>query len=76
MRLYTIYDKVAQESGPLFEAKNDTVAIRMYNGVNFPGNREDYQLYYLGDYSHDPMNVMCKAHPVEVNGVKGGVEDE
>ena len=26
--LYTIYDKVAQETGPLFEAKSDAVASR------------------------------------------------
>ena len=28
MYLYTLYDKVAEEAGPLFQAKNDQVAAR------------------------------------------------
>lgn len=76
MRLYTCYDKLAQESGPLFEAKNDTVAVRMFNGINFPGNRDDYQLLFLGVYSHDPVNILPNSQPVEVISGTGAVEDE
>ena len=30
VNLYLVYDKVAKEHGPLFEAKNDAIAKRMY----------------------------------------------
>lgn len=33
MRLYVIYDKIAEESGPVFQAPNDGVAKRNYRGL-------------------------------------------
>lgn len=76
MRLYCVYDKLAEESGPIFEAKNDTVAIRMYNGINFPGERDHYKLLFIGDYSHDPVRITAFSEPVEVVDVSRSVEDE
>lgn len=47
--LYVIYDKLAEKSGPVFEAVNDAVAARaarqmLHNVVD----SEDYELMYIG----------------------------
>ena len=48
--LFTIYDKVAQEAGPIFQAKNLYVAMRYVkdmikdNNINIP-NDIDYLKY-------------------------------
>lgn len=61
MRLYAIYDRAAEESGPLFEAKNDSVAIRSYNQLLdrvVPHDRDAYKLYCVGTYDRDTMLVV------------------
>lgn len=76
MRLYCIYDKVAMESGPLFEAKNDLVALRMYNGVNLPGQPEDFCLYCIGEYYHSPVKIKPFNSILEVVSGNKKVEDD
>jgi hypothetical protein len=51
-RLYTVFDKVAEEAGPIFQAKNDGVALRNFGSIlQSQGlNPEDYKLLYLADY--------------------------
>jgi len=49
MILYSIYDKVADEYGPIFEAKNDMVASRGYAGLVKPDMVHDYELYAVGE---------------------------
>lgn len=75
MKIYCIYDKLAQEGGPLFEAKNDGIALRMYQGIQLPGNPEDFKILWVGDYSHDPVKITAITPPVEVN-MMTKVEDE
>lgn len=54
MRLYTIYDNVALEAGPLFPAKNDGVAWRQFQQLLAETyNKEDYSLLYCGDFDTD-----------------------
>lgn len=51
MNIYSIYDKVAGECGPLFEASNDGVAIRKFRQVMESASIEeknDYQLLMVG----------------------------
>lgn len=48
MILYSIYDKVADEFGPIYEAKNDMVASRAYASLVKPGIEFDYELYAVG----------------------------
>lgn len=68
MRVYVIYDKVAEEGGPLFLAKNDGVAMRQYmnliKDVKQPG---DFQLYVLGEYDPSKINVVVYEDAREVN---------
>lgn len=49
MILYSIYDKVADEFGPIFEAKNDMVASRAYVGIVKPEMAHDFELYAVGE---------------------------
>lgn len=51
MNIYSIYDKIAGECGPLFEAANDGVAIRKFRQVMDSASIEeknDYQLLLVG----------------------------
>ena len=59
MRIYVIYDVVAQQGSNLFEAKNDAVALRQFNRlVKDSDFAQEFQLWYLGDYDAncDPSN--------------------
>lgn len=49
MILYSIYDKVAEEFGPIYEAKNDMVASRAYASLVKPEMAHDYELYAVGE---------------------------
>lgn len=49
--LYVIYDVLAEECGPVFQAVNDKVAARAYYGLVGPlsiAARKDYQLWLVG----------------------------
>ena len=53
VNIYTIYDKVACESGPIFQAKNDGVALRCFMSLmkDTPSvNPTDYDVYCLGEF--------------------------
>ena len=50
-KLYSIYDKDAQEYGPLFNAKNDIVASRYVEEMIKDVNHVDsYALYCMGEF--------------------------
>lgn len=76
MNLYCIYDKLACESGPLFEAKNDSVAFRMIKNHIEAYNPEEYKLICLGFYEHDPPGLFPANPYREVLGKLEFVEDE
>lgn len=68
-RLYAIYDKLAEEFGPINLAPTDAVAIRMFkNGIpeEAKTNMEDYCLFYVGDYDTRTGVITTKSVPVEV----------
>ena len=53
VNIYTIYDNVAEECGPIFQAKNDKVACRACDSMisEACGNSvSDYQLWCLGSF--------------------------
>ena len=52
--LYVIKDQVLEQSGPIYEAKNDGIALR--NFLNVMKQNEfatDFELYCVGWYDHD-----------------------
>lgn len=69
MELYTIRDRVAEESGPLFEAKNKGIAIRqitkMLEGVP-KASLGDYKLLYMGTYNSSAMRIEVEKQPKEI----------
>ncbi len=51
VNIYTIYDKVSEECGPVFQSKNDVVAYRAFKHLiseESSVNPNDYDLYCLG----------------------------
>ena len=77
--LFTIYDKVAQEAGPIFQAKNLYVAMRyvkeMIKDNNI--NLTEYDLVRLGSFDSESMSisVFSKADAVELSNVPTFVDD-
>ena len=59
MTLYTIFDKLAKESGPLFEAVNGDVARRNFMNLIKENrlNPTEWSLYEIGKFEHDTMGV-------------------
>lgn len=63
MGLYTIYDRVAEQCGPVFQAVNDGIASRNFcqlidEKASYP---EDYDLIYLG--SIDLKTMLIQSGP-------------
>lgn len=77
MQLYTIFDLVAEESGPIFEAKNDAVSLRKYNlNIQKDGiNTAEFKLYRVGEIDHD-TNEIIPSPPEEVSPKLSLVEIE
>lgn len=78
MQVYTIYDKVARESGPLFTAKNDSVAWRQFHNAitgKVEVDEHEYQLLKLGTYTTDPVSLLCGDGPIEVFPTAEGLKD-
>ncbi|MDR0403910.1 MAG: hypothetical protein LBH35_10015 [Treponema sp.] len=49
-RVYSIHDKLAEEYGPLFQAKNDEVALRNFQKLVVSQKLEEseFSLYFVG----------------------------
>lgn len=70
MKVYCIYDRVAQEGGPLFCAKNEAVAVRNYNNLLSSSNVDnvsDYSLYCLGEYDSEQPSLFGDKVPTLMN---------
>lgn len=68
MKLYTIYDKVAEEAGPIVTAKNDGIASRLFvHLVQKEGlNPVDYTLLFVADFDTTVSKVVGLEVPLEV----------
>jgi len=56
-KIYCLFDVVAEESGPVFECRNDAMARRLFDTMkdeNFPpgSSRVDFKLMKLGSFFH------------------------
>ena len=67
--IYTIRDKVAEEVGPLFQAKNDAVAIRQFKQlIKDSENPEEYELLCLGDFNDQTIELeTSKVKVININ---------
>lgn len=69
-RIYTIFDQVAQQSGPVFQAVNDGVAQRQFKRVlDQPGIvADDFQLWCIGEYDDAPNDgEVCRFEPYKTS---------
>ncbi len=61
VNIYTIYDKVACEAGPIFQAKNDGVALRCFMSLMKDTPNvvpSDYDVYCLGKFDTDSRSFV------------------
>ena len=66
--IYTIYDKVAEECGPLFQAKSDAVACRACrNSLSNVHDVDDYKLLRVGYVDNSTGKITVEVSPVEVD---------
>jgi len=65
--VYTIRDKLAEESGPIFTAKSDAVAIRSaLNSISeFPLG--DFELLQLGTFNTETSELIANPGVREIN---------
>lgn len=73
MRLYVIRDIIAEESGPVFEAKNDAVARRNYGNFlqKVKAGGTEFKLMAIGEYDHDKDLLQAFPFPQEVYANQG-----
>lgn len=83
--LYVVYDRLAEQSGPLFEAPNDAVAVRMMQNMMRPKSGleiRDFELWCVGargaeglvsGRSKDEVTVLEWVEPLVVSEGAGQV---
>jgi len=67
--LYAIRDRAAEETGPLFHAKNDAVAVRQFQQLTKDSPYvADMKLLFFGTFNHDTsdLDVLTQPYVVEV----------
>lgn len=81
-RLYVIYDTIAEDSGPVFEAVNDGVARRYYDKLCAENMQDpvfkanDYQLICVGIIDKTTFLIDTTNMPVPVEWTMSLVEEE
>lgn len=67
MQIYTVFDRVLEESGPVFEAKNHGVAARKFQNIlqntEYPN---DFRMLHLGSIDHQTSVIMPLSSPDDV----------
>jgi len=65
--LYAIFDRVAEECGPVFSTKNDGVAMRAFRELlQQTADKQDYTLVRLGRVDMHTMKLTVEVMPVEI----------
>lgn len=64
MKLYSVKDIVADEFGPVFEAKNHAVANRAYRRLLLDNvaNASDYELHCIADFDSEKGVIIVNDH--------------
>jgi len=55
-KLYTLYDNVAEQFGPIFQAANNAVAMRSVQNMKIK-TFDDFQLYLVGEWDMESGNI-------------------
>lgn len=81
VRLYSVYDSVAGEYGPLFQAKNDDVALRnviqMFTDMHVTvASLDCFHLYHVGDFDTELGTFVERSvNPIEEIAIDYAVLD-
>jgi hypothetical protein len=73
MKLYSIYDKVANEYAQPFMVKNDAVATRVFAQAmsqGTPKNPNEYQLYRIANFDIESGNISSDLLLVSLTNVE------
>lgn len=66
--LFTIWDKVAEEAGPIFQAKNEAVAQRQFRFAIREARPDEYRLYCVGEFDTEKVMVYgLSGRPKEIH---------
>lgn len=61
MFLYTVLDRVANDTAPVFESKNDATALRavssMFANPDVTENINDFDVLCVGSVEHEPFKL-------------------
>jgi len=72
MKIYTLYDRLAETSGPLFDAPTHAVARRgIMQQLQKVYDINDYRLYYIGDYDPVTMEILNVTPKQEIYLIDG-----
>ena len=76
MKLYVIYDRAAEECGPVMDCKNDAIAIRAFKQAlkSSVGGNDEYWMYCVGELNNQTMDMEIKKYRVEID-MRGDIED-
>jgi len=55
INLYTIFDRLAEEAGPVFQAKTDAVAVRNFRAITKEVSPEEVRLYCVGEFDNEKV---------------------
>lgn len=69
MNMYVVYDKVAEQSMPIFESRNDGTAWRAYQKSIIEADdipQDEMKLICIGSINHDTLVVELEEAPREV----------
>jgi hypothetical protein len=74
--MYTMYDRVAEEYGPPWTARNDAVAVRQFmSGMKENPFTDDFWLYCIGSYDSNSGQLESTPHKRVSLSVKDHIED-
>lgn len=78
VNIYSVYDKLAEEAGPLFEQKNDATAMRAYKRLfsDEKASRLEYKLLFLGTFNKKTCKINFLDIPKEVYLPEERIEKE
>lgn len=59
MHLYTVYDRMSEEYGPIFEQRNHGVARRTFKSMleKWSGREDEYRLFCLGTKDNETCDM-------------------
>lgn len=66
--LYTVFDKIAEEAGPVFQGKNEGVAIRQTVALMLQNPHiyvPDYSLYKIAEWDTENMGMVVSKKEID-----------